>query len=118
MMVSQRWLFLISNHFIIRTARCLVHLGWNTKNGWDIITQSFGFAGLGAIEDEGVVVAVALRFLFVLLALLVFFLFFFLLAGLALPHCHVLRDNCAESNASLVVVTMMRFLFLEFGVGE
>lgn len=93
---------------------------WSTNaSGRVIITQSFGFSCLGTIEYKGVVVAVALVLLFViLLALLVFFLFFLLLAGLTLPHCHVLRYYCAESYASLVMVTMMRFLFFMFGVSE
>lgn len=48
-----------------------------------------------------------------------FFLFFFLLAGLALSDCHVLRDYCAEGNTGLaIVVTVMGFLLFLFGGGQ
>lgn len=46
------------------------------------------------------------------------FLFLFLLPRLALPHRHVLRYDCAESHARLVVVAVVRFLFLLLGGGQ
>ena len=80
-----------------------------------MFTVSFGLARLGPVEDEGVVVAPFGLLPLLLLALLVLFLFFFLLAGLALPDCHVLRYDCAEGNAGLAVLAMSGFLLFLFG---